>query len=100
MRITVVAVPYVEIADDDDADFVPTHSTSSRNSVRKVANGWELRLDDGGRYMTNSIYVLLFILRESHKKMPAIVTIMVIDLVKSLKVYTLRGIVYFPLYAR
>ena len=35
-------------------DFVPTHSTSSRNSVRKVANGWELRLDDGGRYMTNS----------------------------------------------
>ena len=35
-------------------DFVPTYSTSSRNSVGKVANGWELRLDDGGRYMTNS----------------------------------------------
>ena len=46
MRITVVAVPYVEIADDDDAGL---RSDAFRNSVRKVANGWELRLDDGGR---------------------------------------------------
>ena len=38
-------------------DFVPTHSTRSQNTARKVANGWEWGLDDGGREMTDSCSV-------------------------------------------
>ena len=49
MRITVVAVPYVEIADDDDAGLRSDALDEFSKLGTEGGERLELRLDDGGR---------------------------------------------------